>query len=254
MTRFDRDTAPEALGDGRYRVSFDRAWWVVRGPNGGIVAAAIVRSMEAELGAPERQLRSLTVHYLAAPAEGDAEVAVTIERSGRSLSTVTARLYDDGRTLAIAIAAFALPYPGVLEHHDAPAPEIGPPGEMAVRDLEAIPIGRQYAMRSALGAEGEALVGGWIELAEQRPIDSALIVALTDAWWPAPFELLDHPVAAPTIDLTVHVRAALPRPPQPVIAEFRTSQIADGYFEEDGRLWAADGTLLAQSRQLALLI
>jgi hypothetical protein len=30
--------------------------------------------------------------------------------------------------------------------------------------------------------------------------------------------------------------------------------LADGFFEEDGVVWAADGTVLAQSRQLALLM
>jgi hypothetical protein len=39
-----------------------------------------------------------------------------------------------------------------------------------------------------------------------------------------------------------------------VLAEFRTTVIHEGYFEEDGRIWAADGTLLAHSRQLALLV
>jgi hypothetical protein len=38
-----------------------------------------------------------------------------------------------------------------------------------------------------------------------------------------------------------------------VFSEFRSSLMRDGMFEEDGRLRAQDGTLLAQSRQLALL-
>nr|MBA3370235.1 thioesterase family protein [Thermoleophilaceae bacterium] len=35
---------------------------------------------------------------------------------------------------------------------------------------------------------------------------------------------------------------------------FRTGLVRDGFFEEDGELWAPDGTLVAQSRQLGLLL
>jgi hypothetical protein len=35
---------------------------------------------------------------------------------------------------------------------------------------------------------------------------------------------------------------------------FRTTVAAEGYLEEDGEVWSLDGRLLAQSRQLALLL
>jgi hypothetical protein len=35
---------------------------------------------------------------------------------------------------------------------------------------------------------------------------------------------------------------------------FRSGLAHDGFFEEDGELWSADGRLLAQCRQLALLL
>jgi len=255
-TSFDRDTSPEPLGDGRYRVRFDRRWWIVRGPNGGIVAAKLVRAMEAELAAPERQLRSITVHYPAAPREGDADVQVAVERSGRSMSTVSARMTDGERLLALAIAAFSGPYEGVVTYDDAPRPAADPPDPMPEPRADApMPFARQWRMAPALGEHGHAVSGGWMAPVEPRPLDAALIVALADAWIPAPFVVTGgKPFAAPTIDLTVHIRSALPRPPQPVLGEFRSTFARDGFFEEDGRLWAPDGTLLAHSRQLALAL
>jgi acyl-CoA thioesterase len=254
-TEFDRDTAPEALGDGRYRVRFHRSWWIVRGPNGGFVAAMLVRAMEAELAAPDRQLRSLTVHYPAAPPEGEAEIAVSVERSGRSMSTVSARMSAGGRLLALALGAFSTEYESPLAYDEATMPAVAPPDPMPEPNLDApMPFAQRWRMAPALGDHGRAVSGGWMAPAEPRPLDAALVVALTDTWFPAPFAVTGKPFAAPTIDLTVHVRAALPRPAAPVLGEFRSAVSRDGFFEEDGRLWAPDGTLLAQSRQLALAL
>jgi acyl-CoA thioesterase len=256
QTDFDRDTQPEPLGGGRYRVRFEKRWWIARGPNGGIVAAKLVRAMEAELAAPERRLRSITVHYPAAPPEGEAEVVVTVERSGRSMSTVSARLTAGDRLLALALGAFSTEYESVVDYDDAAMPEVVAPDPMPEPNDDApMPFIRNWRMAPALGEHGKAVTGGWMAPREERPLDSALVVALTDAWVPAPFVVTNgRPFAAPTIDLTVHIRAALPRPAGPVLGAFRSSLARDGFFEEDGLLWAADGTLLAHSRQLALTL
>jgi hypothetical protein len=39
-----------------------------------------------------------------------------------------------------------------------------------------------------------------------------------------------------------------------VLAVFRTSVATEGFLDEDGEVWAPDGTLLAQSRQLAAIL
>jgi hypothetical protein len=39
-----------------------------------------------------------------------------------------------------------------------------------------------------------------------------------------------------------------------VLARFTTARLHDGFFNEDGRIWSAGGTLLAQSRQLGVLL
>jgi hypothetical protein len=48
--RFDRDTALEAIGDGAYRARIDHGWWVARGPNGGYVAALMLRALGLATG------------------------------------------------------------------------------------------------------------------------------------------------------------------------------------------------------------
>ena len=264
ITAFDRDTAVEPLGDGVFRASMSRDWWVPRGPNGGYVAAIIVRALEAAVDDPRRAPRSLTCHYLRPPAEGPCEIRVAVERAGRSLTTLSARLEQDGRPMVLALAAFADDFAHVAEY-DEPAPEVGPPpAELRVAPINPLapPIAYRFAMEPllgpGLGSGGEALVGGWLRLEEPRPLDPALVALYTDAWLPAPWARIEKPNPAPTVDLTIHFRARVPLagadPAAPVLARFRSTTAHDGFFEEDGELWAPDGTLLAQSRQLGIFV
>ena len=72
--------------------------------------------MTAELDDPAREARSLTCHYLRPPAEGEVRLDVAVERSGRSLSTVTARLSQAGALCVLAVAAFAVELDGALDY------------------------------------------------------------------------------------------------------------------------------------------
>ena len=77
-----------------------------------------------------------------------------------------------------------------------------------------------------------------------------LLVAV-DAFPPTIFNT-DFPVAwAPTVELTAHVRA---RPAAGWLrCAFSTRFVTGGFIEEDGEVWDTTGTLVAQSRQLALV-
>ncbi len=266
MHRFDRDTAVEALGEGRYAARIDRGWWIVRGPNGGYVAALLVQALKAAVSDPARGLRSLTVHYLRPPAEGPAEIRTSVERTGRSLTTVSGRMLQEGKVQALATAAFSAPRETAELHH-AEMPDVAPPEELPARNANpAVPMHGLFDERPALGGGvwgeapgGRALSGGWIRLAEPRILDDALVVAYADAWPPALFAAaLDRPAGGvPTVDLTVHVRASLPvasaRPEDHVLVVFRTREVREGFLEEDGEIWSRDGILLAQCRQLAVM-
>ncbi|MSX02102.1 MAG: hypothetical protein F2813_02965, partial [Actinobacteria bacterium] len=109
-TAFERATAVDSLGDGAYSALCDVDWSAPRGPNGGYLAAIMVRAMSAELADPAREARSLTLHYLSPPVAGPMQIAVKVERSGRTLTTLGARLEQDGKCCLIALGAFAGPF------------------------------------------------------------------------------------------------------------------------------------------------
>jgi acyl-CoA thioesterase len=262
-TRFDRDTRVALCAPGVYAATIDRGWWVARGPNGGFVAALLVRAMEQAVADPARQLRSVTIHYVRPPAEGAVRVETRIERVGGSLTTISARLLQGGALQALALAAFAKSRDTPSLHH-AVMPTAPPPEAMPPRRDARVPIHERYDLRWTLGprCEGvrgrDAITGGWLRLAEgTRPLDAALLTAYADAWPPSAFatsELPEGLAGIPTVDLTVHIRAALPLPDDFVLAVFRTREVAHGFVEEDGEIWSRSGQLLAHSRQLGVLL
>ncbi|HEX2102348.1 MAG TPA: thioesterase family protein [Solirubrobacteraceae bacterium] len=262
-TEFDRATAVAPLGDGAWGGVCDPGWWAGRGPNGGYLAAIVLRAMIAELCDPAREPRALTCHYLRPPADGPVRVDVTVERAGRAMATLTARVRQDGRDCLLALAAFGIDVPAPAEFATAP-PAVPPPEDIGpVRPAgSGLSIVERFEARPALGAgmlagAGEALAGGWLRFADPRATDAVALAMFSDAWFPSPWVRLREPVPAPTIDLTVHFRApaaaAALAPGEPVLAAFRSTTATGGFFEEDGQVWSRDGVLLAQSRQLALL-
>jgi hypothetical protein len=117
---------------------------------------------------------------------------------------------------------------------------------------------RRFGGKPFSGEDQPMEIGGWLGHAERRPIDALSLAFFSDALIPAPFMRFSEPNPAPTIDLNVHFRSALPLPggdaPDLCLIRIRTGLIHEGFFEEDGLMWAPDGTLLAQSRQLALVL
>lgn len=292
-TTFDAHTAVEPLGGGRYLARMDPSWWIVAGPNGGYVAAALLRAVEEEVAAaapPEqgrRRLRTASLHYLRPPSEGAVEVVVELDRVGRSVVNTTATMRQDGRTLVRALVVAAVDRPSPLAFDEDPGlpvlPDgspVPPPETLPVPDVDPerdVPMRSHYDLRWVLGdlpfrpaapasastpgVPGDpvgrdgprARSGGWLRLAEPRPVDELLLAAMCDAWMPPLFSRVEVPLAVPTVDLTVHFRGR----PDPddgwCFIEVASPVARDGYLVEHARLHDRHGRLLAESRQLAVV-
>jgi acyl-CoA thioesterase len=261
MSKFDRDTSIREVEPGVFEGDVNRDWWIAFGPNGGFLAAMLVKAMSAAVDDSARVPRSLTIHYTAAPAEGPVRITTTVERTGRSMTTLTARMEQGQRLIALAIGAFSSGRVPALEFDEVPAPELPPPEEVPVAEPrpELPPFAHQWELRYAIGARplsgssGPTATGGWIKPLDIHPVDAALVAQITDAWLPAVFLRLSEPNAVPTIDLTIHFRADLPLPPDYVLVTFESRLSQGGFIEEDGWIWSRDRRLIAHSRQLALL-
>ncbi|HUS62611.1 MAG TPA: thioesterase family protein, partial [Acidimicrobiales bacterium] len=260
MHAFDADTAIRPVGPGEVEADMHAHWWVQRGPNGGFVAAQLLRAMAAEHGDPARSCRSMTIHYVSPPALRPVRIFAEVVRAGRSLTTMSARMVQDGEVRALALASFSTSRPS-YEMIELEAPAWPPVAEVAVleRPDVAPPVVSNYEVRNTLGVPfsgGEPETGGWIALAGgDRPLDQIAVAAITDGWLPAIYAHTTAPTfAVPTVDLTIHFRAPIPEGLIHCGVEFRTRLATDGFLEEDGLVFTPDGQILAQSRQLAVLL
>lgn len=267
MTQFDRDIAVTPINEGHYAVTISDTWNVIVGPNGGYIAAIIFNGMKTMLG--DVQTRSVTFHFLSASVPGAAELFVTIEKKGRSLSTCSARLIQGDRTIALAIATFASKRSefGFRDFEAplvTPADEIEPSKRMNPELAGYVPFRGHYDQRLAIGPTppeigDDGRVGGWTRFKQHRVFDDLAVAAISDSWFPGlNARPTPEPMHAPTVDHTVHFLRSVPLTDMALedflLVEFTTSVAAEGYLIENGKIWSPDGVLIAESQQLAVYL
>jgi acyl-CoA thioesterase len=254
-TVFDDETAVEHLGGGRYSATASERWGAYVGPNGGYLAALLLNAFTDIVHDPGRTVRSISLHYLEPPAFGPLEIDVTVERAGRSMTSLSGRVLQGGRAKVLAMAAFSRDRKSP-SFQDVTMPEVAPP------PVGPAPAADRLEITQVLGGarqSGDAAdIGAWIRLAEPRALDAMLAAVYLDGWYPAVSVRIPERLPAPTVDLTIHFRQHLP--PAGADPESRyflrlTSRIAaNGFVEEDAELWSPDGSLLVQSRQLEVVL
>jgi acyl-CoA thioesterase len=256
---FDESLRLTERSDGHLYGELDTRWWIVAGPNGGFLCSLCLHALQHVVG-DQRQPRTLSVHFPGRATEGPIQFEVQLDKEGRAFTFASGRMWQSGRLLSTFLGAFA-PAGDPVSFDDSPMPDVKMPEDlydMMVPD-EMIPeFSRHFDYRVAsefalFSGADRAEATGWVRFKVERFVDALMIPTIADAFYPAVFAKLNAPADVPTIDLTVHFRATLPLPYDWLLGRFRTSHLAEGFFEEDGEIWSRDGTLVAQSRQLALL-
>ncbi len=265
MSQYAEDTRLEPAGDGRWTGTVSGAWNIGGNPNGGYLVSLVIRAIR-ELG-PHQDPLSITTHYLRPGSPGEpCEVQAELVRTGRTVTTARGRLVQDGKERLEVVAAFGELAAGAGADGGGPAlsvepPDMPPPDECPARSgdeqgvelplLDRLDI-RIHPDQVRAGEAGAAEMSGWIRFADGTPPDTASVAMFADAFPPSLFGLLGVIGWVPTIELTVHVR----RRPAPgwIMGRFRTEDLLDGRMIESGHLWDETGALVAQSRQLGLLL
>ena len=261
VSPFITATTWSALGQGRYLGHLSPDWFQGRGAFGGLLGGALLRSMMRQLDEPARTPRSFTTHFCAPVIEGEVLLQVRLERAGRQVSHLSARLEQAGQLACLASATFATSRASPLEYTDARPPSVPPADQVPPVPESAWPaFGAHFDFRWCVGAlpcsgAPEARAGGWVRPRVPTPLDPPLAVALLDSFPPSAVTRLSGPFQAATMDFTAHFYAPLPRPSAPLDAFYlraaHSRHAATGYADDLAELWSPEGQLLAELRQMA---
>ncbi|MFI8350657.1 thioesterase family protein [Streptomyces sp. NPDC085596] len=265
-SEFDRDTEVVRRAPGVYDIDLSAGWTIINAVNGGYLLAVLGRALADTLPHPDPF--TVSAHYLTASQPGPAVIRTETVRTGRTLSTGQASLFqydaegneverirvlasygdlaalpDDVRTTAVPPAI--PPLERCLGTEDGPAPVDGSSAitERLMLKLDPATVGW------AVGApSGKGEMRAWFGLADGRDADPFSLLLAVDALPPTAFEI-GLTGWVPTVELTVHVRH---RPaPGPLRVSITTRNLAGGFLEEDAEVWDSEDRLVAQSRQLA---
>jgi hypothetical protein len=261
-TEFDAATAVRRTEGGGLLADLDPGWDVGGGIlNGGYLLAVAARA--AVLESPYPHPVALSASYLRATGAGRATLTVTPGSTGRTLAHAHVVLADDrGPCLTVQATTAALgsgevvaaiPPPGI-----APVEECLSAAEQAAGQVDMPDVGIRHRVETRLDPatagwvfgrpSGEPVMRAWVRFADGRDPDPVGLITFADALPPTLWSM-GRIGWAPTVQLQVLLRA---RPaPGWCLAEARAGEVADGWLDEDYRIWDSTGRLVAQSRQLA---
>jgi len=254
----ERECALTRTGDGVYERDLGRVWWGWEAQHGGYVTALAITATEAELAEPEQSLQHLTIHFMRPFVDGPFRAEVTVERRGRTMANVTARLWSGGKVAGLVLASYARRR-AVAEITAARMPAVAPfdPDELPDGAPPALPTFERVAMYprfAAVDGSGTARVGGWCCPHTPEIVDDRWLVLLADFWPPAALSLWGQGALAQSVDLTFHPRGRFPRPDlppgEPLLVVLDTRASVGGFVDEDVEIWSRSSELLAQSRQM----
>lgn len=267
---FDLATEVHHQQNGDYLGAVHEGWDIRGNANGGYVMALVASAMRD--AAQRQDPISVTAHYLAPLPPGDVRIATEVVKRGKTFCTVSASMFQGEREAVSVIGAFgeiADPQSGLI-HVDIAPPQLPPMTQCSRRPssspgvsmgLPGISMGLMDKLDIWLHPDdtgfsrgepsGKTIVRGWINFADNRPIDTLSLLLVADAFPPPVFQVMTVAGWVPTVELTVHVLA---KPASgPLRCVFTAHVVQGGMFEEDGQIWDSNDTLVAQSRQIGLV-
>jgi acyl-CoA thioesterase len=258
-SEFDADTAVEAVAPGEYAAVLTDRWHALAGPNGGYLLAVALRALREEMPLPDPL--AVSAYYLRGARPGPVTLRTERVRAGRRTATGQVGMAQDGRETMRVLATFT--DLGGAEGRTAMAnraPALPPPEDCAdpigagVMPGVSIADRVDYRFAEVPGwVRGEParqpVIEFWMRLADGHEPDPLTLPLMVDAAPPVVLDLGER--GSTTLELTVHLRA---RPaPGWLACRVSTRHVQSGLHEEDFEVWDSAGTLVAQSRQIALL-
>lgn len=265
---FDQAIALAAQDSHSFSGATSPAYWNMIGPFGGITAAIALNAVLQHsqlLGEPI----SLTVNYAGPVAEGPFTARARPARTNRStqhwwveLVQTDANGDEQVSTTATVVTAARRP---TWSASDAPMPDAAAPDTLAraVRPGKLAAWLARYEVRPLQGdipqhwdgqASADSLSRWWLRDDPPRPLDFAALTAMADVFFPRVWLKRATRVPVGTVSMTVYFHADSAQlaasGSSHLLAEARAQAFRNGFFDQTGLLWNAQGMLLCSTHQI----
>ncbi|MEZ0049610.1 acyl-CoA thioesterase [Mycobacterium sp. MAA66] len=260
-------TTITALDDGVFSADIDGMWTIGPKVHGGCMMAVCAAAAQQSLGGEIAPI-ALSANYLNAPDPGAVQLTTTVRKRGRQVSLVDVELSQDGK-LAVTCSVTLGPLDAKPPQHQMTLAATAMPAEPPA---DAVPVtpdhplghvvhvaqGCDMRMDAATpflsGSDGEPVTRIWLRpfASDEADPDTAMLFALMAGDITPPVTMnRGHFGWTPTVQLTTYLR----RRPAPGWLRVMASSnvIGNTWFEEDHLILDANGQVVVQSRQLAML-
>src|SRR6478752_828112 len=198
-SEFDRDTAVTLREEGVYDAELSAGWTIIHAVNGGYLLALLGRALGEAL--PHSDPFSVSAHYLTASVPGPAVIRTQVVRTGRTLSTGEASLFqfaEDGTEIErIRVLATYGDLDGLSDdiRTSAEPPAFPPleqclgtsdgasviPGSSAITERLDIKLDPATVGWAVGAPSGKGEMRGWFGLADGRDADPLSLLLTVDA-------------------------------------------------------------------------
>lgn len=236
-------------------------WSIGPVPNGGYSGAVLVNALRSHTGADIAS--SLTTHYYR-PTIPDAPFTIRTEimKRGRTVTHADALLEQEGKVRCRSVALMGT-YPKTETILATTPPPIASPDDCPARDpqsqglnmslLQSLDVRLDPSAEITAGPNGAGeRIDGWVKFRDDRQNDALALTLFVDSFPPAVLITLPGTGWVPTLEMTTHIRAVAA--PGWIRGEVTTANVRGGTLIEDVKLWDSTNTLVAEARQLALLL
>lgn len=240
-------------------IELPTGWAQGRALFGGF-SGALLAEFIAQQFPSEYHLRSLSVSFVAPAEPGPAELSYKTLREGKSVIQASVELVQNGQVVLSALASLGKSRDSTVYVQGEQVPDLKTTNDgPGLPKADIVPeFAEHFDYRITSGGmpfsgQPGRTFGGWIRFRhEDKPLTTAALLALVDAWPPAVLPHLRSPAPASSLTWTIEF-------PDVSLADFTTQQwfqyeafieqAQHGYGHSRAGLWSEKGELLAISRQ-----
>ena len=265
-TQFDRETSLRQVADNRWQPESNDYWGGDAVASGGYSHALAIKAIG--LCSEHPHPATATSHYLRPLVPGlPSEIEVEVMQKSRRVTTARAILRQNDKPCLLTTASYIeLDTHFGIEGERRPAPPVLPDPQACIDTSQEFDEADGEGPRGLFSrievrvtqehasAEGHSFpdMAGWVRFRDGSSADTLVPHMFLDTFPPAIFGEIGYIAWVPTIEFTTHLH----RQPAPgwLQGQFAVEVLSNGRMIESGWLWDSEGELVADSRQIAMVM